>query len=192
MVRIKHRYLLIKILYPERAKPQDQRPDTITFHSPTPDSFDSLALTRLIRRHVAELFGDYGIGVVGGHLVVKYLSPATSTAIIRCPRDHYRLVWAALSTVTELPKPRNEQRELARSCVFRVIRVSGTIKKVEEEAIRWAKKQIWQAKSSELNSGNGILDAFAENRDSSDQPEHSNVVEGIEDLYSEVEEESDA
>ena len=33
---------------------------------------------------------------------VNYFSPATSTAIIRCPRDHYELVWAALTFVTKL------------------------------------------------------------------------------------------
>ncbi len=72
-------------------------------------------------------------------MVVKYFSPATSTAIIRVARDHYRLVWAALTFTTKLPHPANQ------ACVFQVVRVSGTIKKAEEEAIRRAQRSIRQA-----------------------------------------------
>ena len=61
-----------------------------------------------------------------------YLSTATSTAIIRVSRECYRLVWGALSFSTKLPKPVNTP------CVFQVLRVSGTIRKSEEAAIRLA------------------------------------------------------
>ena len=61
-----------------------------------------------------------------------YLSTATSTAIIRVSRECYRLVWCALSFATQLPKPLNTP------CVFQVLRVSGTIRKSEEAAIRLA------------------------------------------------------
>jgi ribonuclease P/MRP protein subunit POP5 len=61
-----------------------------------------------------------------------YLSTATSTAIIRVSRECYRLVWGALSFATQLPKP------LSTPCVFQVLRVSGTIRKSEEAAIRLA------------------------------------------------------
>ena len=70
---------------------------------------------------------------------VKYLSPATSTAIIRVARQHYRLVWTALSFVTRLPRPVEQE------CVIQVVRVSGTIRKAEEEAIRRAKAAILRA-----------------------------------------------
>ncbi|KAL9622544.1 MAG: hypothetical protein Q9160_003041 [Pyrenula sp. 1 TL-2023] len=161
MVRIKYRYLLVKILYPDDAHTSIPPLKPLASHSPSPDIFDSVALARLIRRQVTELFGDYGIGVVGGNLVVKYLSQATSTAIIRCPRDHYRLVWAALSTVTELPKPKDDAGSPGKFCVFQVVRVSGTMKKVEEEAIRHAKKLILQARDGDANSGGTASDKFA-------------------------------
>ena len=61
-----------------------------------------------------------------------YLSTATSTAIIRVSRECYRLVWGALSFATQLPKPLNAP------CVIQVLRVSGTIRKSEEAAIRLA------------------------------------------------------
>ena len=53
-------------------------------------------------------------------------------------RDHYRLVWAALTFTLQLPKP------VSQPCVFQVVRVSGTIRKAEEEAIRRAQRGIRQ------------------------------------------------
>ncbi|KAL2003989.1 hypothetical protein VTN02DRAFT_1052 [Thermoascus thermophilus] len=92
---------------------------------------------------------------------VKYLSPATSTAIIRCPRASFRLVWAALTYMSSVPGvlPSKHRQTAApsasgagaasgaglsstRPCVFRVIRVSGTMRKVEEAAIRRARREI--------------------------------------------------
>ncbi len=86
---------------------------------------------------------------------VKYLSPATSTAIIRCSRAHYRLVWAALSFLTQLPKTSKQGQPSA--CAIQVVRVSGTIKKVEEEAIRRARAAILRAKRE---SGEGSTDGL--------------------------------
>lgn len=67
------------------------------------------------------------------HPLVKYLSPATSTFILRVSRAYFRLVWAALTFMDSVPV-RN-----GKSCTFRVVHVSGTIRKVEEEAIRRAR-----------------------------------------------------
>ena len=79
---------------------------------------------------------------------VKYFSNATSTFIIRVSRDHYRLVWAALSFTTKLPPG-------AKPCVMRVVRVSGTIRKAEEEAIRRARDSALRAQQA-LNSASAV------------------------------------
>ncbi|KAG9545407.1 hypothetical protein KCU77_g17068, partial [Aureobasidium melanogenum] len=145
MVRLKHRYLLVNILYPDSDTPtksttrDGQVPDVVSFRRPSSDKLNAQLLARIIRDGVAELFGDYGSGMIASSLVVKYLSPATSTAIIRVSRAHYRLVWAALSFVTRLPRP------IDQVCVIQVVRVSGTIRKAEEEAIRRAKAAILRA-----------------------------------------------
>jgi ribonuclease P/MRP protein subunit POP5 len=73
--------------------------------------------------------------------VVKYLSLATSTIILRCHRSHYQLLWAALTFMDHVPVSNG------RPCLFRVVRVSGTIRKAEEEAIRQARKLILHAKA---------------------------------------------
>lgn len=146
MVRIKHRYLVVNFLYPAPAtttssSTKEPLPDFIQFHHPTPDQLHAGLLLRAIRDGVAELFGDYGSGVVSSSLKVNYLSTATSTAIIRCPRAHYQLVWAALTFMTRLPKPINQP------VVVRIVRVSGTIRKAEEEVIRRAQAIINRAKN---------------------------------------------
>lgn len=181
MVRIKHRYLLAHILYPDPADPKTQPsskfsekalPDVVQFHRPSPDDLTPQLLARTIRDQVLSLYGDYGLGLVSSSLksrthfppsldlrltlsAVIYLSPATSTAIVRCSRAHYRLVWAALSFLTHLPKTSKQGQP--RACAIQVIRVSGTIKKVEEEAIKRARAAILRAKRE---NGEGSADGL--------------------------------
>lgn len=82
----------------------------------------------------------------GSHdLLVKYLSTATSTFILRVSRAYFRLVWAALTFMDCVPV-RN-----GKPCTFRVVHVSGTIRKVEEEAIRRARNLCFAVRDE--NSG---------------------------------------
>ncbi|KAG4030607.1 hypothetical protein MFRU_011g00660 [Monilinia fructicola] len=143
MVRIKNRYLLVNILYPELEKnsgSKDKLPDVVLFNQPTNDALNARALLRGIQMEVANLFGDYGSGAIADSIAVKYLSSATSTFILRVSRAHYRVVWAALSLMNSLPIKNGK------NCVFRVVRVSGTIRKAEEEAIRRAREMILKAR----------------------------------------------
>ncbi|KAG9203004.1 hypothetical protein B5807_09397 [Epicoccum nigrum] len=143
MVRVKFRYLVVNFLYPSPApKSRTALPDLIQIHSPTPDAFNAGALVRLLRDAIEDLYGDYGSGMVSSSLKVNYFSPATSTAIIRCPRDHYELVWAALTFVTKLPR-------VDIPVVCRVVRVSATIKKAEEEVIRRSRTIVKRARAGE-------------------------------------------
>ncbi|KAA8901443.1 Rpp14/Pop5 family-domain-containing protein [Sphaerosporella brunnea] len=119
-------------------------------------------LATLIRGTLSTNFGDWGAGVAVAlryslHLpllpkrreglitwrVVKYFSPAASTGIIRVGREHYRLVWAALTYVPELKG--------GRPCLL--VHVSGTIKKAELETVRGAKKDISLAQGSTAQAG---------------------------------------
>lgn len=91
----------------------------------------------------------------GSHsLTVKYCSQATSTAIIRVARAHYRMVWAALAFTTSLPL-----KSADLPCVIQVVRVSGTIRKAEEEAIRRARLQIRMAQQSTGGEANAAVKA---------------------------------
>lgn len=83
--------------------------------------------------------------------VVKYLSNPTSTAVICVSRDHYRLVWAALSLMNRLPKPINQE------CVIRVIKVSGTIRKALEWLVMNSKEHIATLNTKAQNGNSGTL-----------------------------------
>ncbi|OAA61854.1 rpp14 protein family [Niveomyces insectorum RCEF 264] len=138
MVRIKERYLLVNIVYPrdpvaDRSGNGKDIPDFVAIRRATQPELTPQLLLRGIKAEVQALFGDCGAGVVGRTLSVKYLSKPTSTFILRITREHLRYVWSALTFLRHVPV-RN-----GRPCIFRVARVSGTIRKVEEEAIRQAR-----------------------------------------------------
>ncbi|PGH17085.1 hypothetical protein AJ80_04958 [Polytolypa hystricis UAMH7299] len=194
MVRLKHRYLLVNILYPpDQQQQQISTSNTaaaadanananadsaltqqlLHIHRPTPDFLSPALLARMVRQGVAELFGDWGMGKCGGagggSIHVKYLSHATSTAIIRCPRSSYRLVWSALTYMSSLPPPKDggsgtggakKSSLMQRECVFRVVRVSGTIKKVELEAIRRARREVMRLTARSERGGAEVLESL--------------------------------
>lgn len=135
-----------------------------------------------------------------------YFSPTTSTGILRVPRAEFRLVWAALSFVTEIsgerPKgPRNQGRGGGRAtpatvgedtpCVIRVVRVSGTIRKSEEELLRRARREVVRAKMEgrDVESGEAevLQQIFAGQKDkprsrSRNAPATSLVADSEEDI----------
>ncbi|KAL4923927.1 Rpp14/Pop5 family protein [Aspergillus undulatus] len=197
MVRVKHRYLLIDILYPDPSSalkssnssrkengngPQPQ----LRIHAPTSDALTPSLLAKMVRDEVAEIFGDWGVGRLGGvgagGVSVKYLSPATSTAIIRCPRASYRLVWTALTYMTRVPDisdgkfKRVDLANMSRPCVFRVVRVSGTIRKAEEEAVRRARREIVRLRGAQED---GVLGGLVGGLEETARGTSGREVDGI-------------
>ncbi|KAK9422839.1 hypothetical protein SUNI508_00702 [Seiridium unicorne] len=155
MVRIKERYLLVNILYPTdlSTEPSPKIPDLVVLNQPTTDYLQRNALLNEIRAQVASLFGDYGSGAITS-LQLKYLSPATSTFILKVNRAYYRLVWTALTMMDHVPV-RN-----GKLCTFRVVHVSGTMRKLEEEAIRRARNMMLAIKNQAAARGNSALAAI--------------------------------
>jgi ribonuclease P/MRP protein subunit POP5 len=130
MVRLKHRWLLVEILYPNETS-------TVPFSAPSHNVTTKILLDAL-RQQISYNFGDHGNGLVSSSLSIRYFSGATSTGIIRVARDHFRMIWAALTFIKELG---------GRECVITVRRVSGTIKKAEEEILRRDKRSLQMAKT---------------------------------------------
>ncbi|KAK1750981.1 hypothetical protein QBC47DRAFT_90242 [Echria macrotheca] len=162
MVRLKDRYLLVNILYTDVPPGQSKGPvsDLLLYNQPSSAELKPQALLKAIRTEVHALFGDCGSGAIDRSLQVKYLSQATSTFILRISRSHYRLVWAALSFMNSVPVKNG------RSCVYRVVRVSGTIRKVEEEAVRRARLFVLAAKQEMSGkASSAALDALLRPKD---------------------------
>ncbi|TPX57985.1 hypothetical protein PhCBS80983_g03469 [Powellomyces hirtus] len=124
MVRFKNRFLLFHIHYegtPNRAPP----PIDTTIHGGH--------ISSVLKESILLNFGDFGAGIAATSTGVKYFSPYTSTGIIRCSRDHYQMVWAALTFVTTLR---------GRNVLFRVVHVGGTIKSAQQETMKLDKKLL--------------------------------------------------
>lgn len=163
MVRVKHRYLLVQILHPTPTASTSNKPtplSPLSIHGPVSDKVTAGLLTRLLRENISLLFGDHGAGVLGSSLQIKYFSNATSTFIVRCARAVVRLLWAAITFVRSLPVAEQERgmkggRE--KEVVMRVVRVSGTIKKCEMEAIRRARALMGRARGLEMVRESGIV-----------------------------------
>lgn len=70
MVRLKNRYLLVNILYPEleNEKGNAKIPNIVAFNQPTTDALTSGALLKGLKAEVANLFGDYGSAAVAESL----------------------------------------------------------------------------------------------------------------------------
>lgn len=181
MVRLKQRYLLVNILYPPRnPSSSDVATNMISFQAPTPGHITAGAFVAHLRNQITLLFGDFGLGASLSSLKVVYLSNATSTLILRVPRNHHRLVWAALSHITMLPA--QKRGGVGLSCVVRVVRVSGTIRKAEEELISRAKRDVVRARMAQSGRGLAIAAPVAD---------FDADVAMIEDLSGDGEEEED-
>ena len=167
MVRLKHRYLVLHILYPttlslSHGSITTPKPTLLHLHRPTVQSIDVPHLLRLIKSSIEYMYGDYGLGLILPSLKIVYFSPATSTAIIRVARAHYRILWASLTWMTSLgkgggTKTDGERQGEGGQCVIRVVRVCGTIRKAEEEVVRRAREAIGRVKEGgELGLGLGL------------------------------------
>lgn len=85
MVRVKHRYLLIDILYPAPSPDAPSATATagaagsgtgkstdpeikarLRIHAPTSDALSPGLLAKMVREEVSEMFGDWGVGRLGG------------------------------------------------------------------------------------------------------------------------------
>lgn len=82
-------------------------------------------------------------------------------------------MWAALSFVTKLPRPVDQ------SCVIQVVRVSGTIRKAEEEAIRRAKASIIRAQRKKGDAAGDILGKMMAQED--EDVQMGGIVDGEDD-----------
>lgn len=126
MVRLKHRWLLFEIIYPNETSA------IVPFSTPS-QNVTTRTILDVVRQQVAYNFGDHGAGLTAASLSVRYFSAATNTGVVRVARDHYRIVWAALTFIRELG---------GRECLVTVRRVSGTVKKAEEEILRRDKAML--------------------------------------------------
>ncbi|GAA6044348.1 hypothetical protein JCM8097_002779 [Rhodosporidiobolus ruineniae] len=133
MVRFKHRYLLVSLVFPAHLDPLTPSSASSPAGPPALPVLSESAIIGLLRDSLSVNFGDVGAGEVGGTFSIKYLSPSTSTLILRVSREHYRTLWAALTLLRKIG---------GQEVVARVVHVSGTIRKTQHAAIAHDRSQI--------------------------------------------------
>ncbi|WVF70814.1 hypothetical protein IAT40_005608 [Kwoniella sp. CBS 6097] len=98
---------------------------------------------KAVRAITTEVFGDEGWGRIASSFRVLYHSPLTSITFLRIARNHYRLLWSALTFLTTLPasSPKSVLSSTSANgqvaVIPRVIAVSGTIRKLQNRGISY-------------------------------------------------------
>ncbi|KAF8311951.1 hypothetical protein DL93DRAFT_2082593 [Clavulina sp. PMI_390] len=131
MVRFKNRWLLIEFI------PVDSLSGATA--STASAELTSKSVYNALKNSVIHNFGAAGWGAVGSSLNVKYFSPITNMCIVRVARDHHRIAWAATTLITSLS---------GRAHIPTIVKVSGTIKKVQIAAIQHDQEIIARTKSA--------------------------------------------
>ncbi|QLL34085.1 hypothetical protein HG536_0F04110 [Torulaspora globosa] len=164
MVRLKSRYILFEILYPDEGGIEGtahitKRDILLRLHRVSPPDISIKSLLQEIRRSLQVNFGDYGSGKANSLLQVKYFSNMTSTGILRCHREDCDLLVAALALITKVGD--------VDGLMVNPIKMSGTIKKIEEYAGRRSEKLLSVLKQNDEIA----LDNFHDVSEDEDQEE---------------------
>ncbi|KAH3902868.1 related to Ribonucleases P/MRP protein subunit POP5 [Saccharomycodes ludwigii] len=149
MVRFKSRYVLFEIIYPLTEEVDmsglSSNDIKLLFHKYTPTEVTPKVIMTDLKKIIQLYFGDVGLGHSTSMFQLKYFSNKTSTGIIRCSREDCGYIISGLTLMTKLGAQKN--------MIVNVIKVSGTMKKIEEFAIKWSKdnlKQIINEKENRL------------------------------------------
>lgn len=90
MVRLKNRYLLLEILYPtptswpKSTSTAAKNQSHLRLHSPTSNKLTPGLLAKMIRDEVAAIYGDWGVGKLGGSGVSGEPHPVDQFLIAAC------------------------------------------------------------------------------------------------------------
>jgi len=142
MVRFKNRYLLVELV---PVSPHKQT--IIEYGVPFKDSpYAAVTATNVaayLRQGIQVNFGTVGAASTAQSLSVKYCNGSTGLMIIRTARDHFQMVWAALTLLNAFPpvvQYGSEQKPAVSSsgwkCIWAVKHVSGTIRTAQKQAIK--------------------------------------------------------
>lgn len=135
MVRLKSRYIFFEILTPfdEESGSQDRsftsKKDILLRHRRTsPTTVNPKSILQELRKVIQTNFGDYGLGKATTLLQIKYFSNRTSSGIIRCGHGDHQYILMAFAFINKINGFEN--------IIVNPVKVSGTIKKIEQFAIR--------------------------------------------------------
>ncbi|KAK6192684.1 hypothetical protein SNE40_004114 [Patella caerulea] len=140
MVRIKNRYTVFEIIYPNK-KPQDS-------------NINERACNKAISDAVSQAYGDFGLGILQNNLHVRYMSDWKDVILVKSRRGAHKLLQTA---VTVFLKKIND---LDVSC--RTLHIGGSIKACQRFLIKHYRNQLpsLMLKCSNLNEMRSIQEVI--------------------------------
>ncbi|GME69292.1 unnamed protein product [[Candida] boidinii] len=153
MVRLKTRYILFEVVYPELNGDGEEGSEwyktrsnsIIALHKQSPPAINAKIIILAIRKSLQLNYGDLGSGCDGMSLVLKYFSNRTSTGIIRVLRESYMKICSAICLINELN---------GYKVIIRCVNLSGSIKKCEDKSIIRSEKLMKEILNSSNNNKN--------------------------------------
>ncbi|GBC04741.1 hypothetical protein RclHR1_05840002 [Rhizophagus clarus] len=147
MVRLKNRWLLFEVIFEDNSHLHSSSSFS---SSRKQEALSTRDVYSAIKDSVQINFGDYGVGCIAASISVKYFSPFTNIGVLRISRDHYHIVWGAMTFITQIK---------TRRCLIRVLHLGGTIKQCQLSAINYDRDQILLLKRhAELHDDNKFID----------------------------------
>jgi ribonuclease P/MRP protein subunit POP5 len=169
MVRFKNRYLLTDFIFSPNP----------TLETDFTSSLNERELVSILRESLVQNFGDIKGGSIAGGIIskktsqskkshlatdiisVKYFSPTTRLAVIRCSRDSHKQVWAALTLLRSIKGHEviarvihiSGERCFDASCQLFSTRSKGTIRKTQYEAIKHNRQLILRLYQGDPSAG---------------------------------------
>ncbi|XP_050049540.1 ribonuclease P/MRP protein subunit POP5 [Dermacentor andersoni] len=127
MVRLKHRYVLVEILWKDW-----QNPHILELPVAEKDIY------ACVRKAVHTLHGDFGLGVTKFNLAIKFFNPHTRVFLLRTRRGAHTLTLSALPFVKKIKD---------QVATLRVLKLTGTIR----SCLKYLKKYDCSVLLSVLN-----------------------------------------
>lgn len=129
-MRFKNRYLVVWLRWREGVRVGSDVRDATVIET--------------VRESVRVNFGAVGDAATYSSLQVKHLNPATGIMVVRCAREVYRDVWAAMTLVTAI-----EGKQVA----LHVLHTAGSVRTARREALRLNLAAItWDAEGNRSTS----------------------------------------
>ena len=119
MVRFKNRYLLCEIVFPDNQLIERK--------------FTDYEIYRCIKDSLADLHGDYGLGIMQSSLSVKYVNPHTHVVLVRAMRGAHQMVWQAMTFIKKIG---------SQEAFFRALHLGGTIRTCQKFLLDYHRKQL--------------------------------------------------
>ncbi|KAG0680000.1 hypothetical protein C6P40_003980 [Pichia californica] len=142
MVRLKSRYILFQLRYPQ---PDDTLTNGLPNDIPTESTstLNARILVSTLRLSMTKNFGDEALADTLTSFVIKYFSNKTSTGIIKVHRDALEKVLGAMFFVQTLE---------GRDVIWESVGISGSISKCERRAISRNKMMIRKIKKGNYDA----------------------------------------